>query len=107
MGAERQIAEAKHKQTQATQGTPTRDRLLLSIKLGACLGLAGCFCNALPISCASSYVYNRLRFALRSLALCRVCAVAPSFVSGWRALTSVASVKMHDGLHGICSDTLV
>jgi hypothetical protein len=28
--------------------------LLLSIKLGACLGLAGSFCNTLQISCASS-----------------------------------------------------
>jgi hypothetical protein len=29
-------------------------------------------------------------FALRSLALCRVCAVAPSFVSDWRAFSYVS-----------------
>jgi hypothetical protein len=32
--------------------------LLLNIKLGACLGLAGSFCNTLQISCASSCVYD-------------------------------------------------
>jgi small nuclear ribonucleoprotein (snRNP)-like protein len=31
-----------------------------------------------------------LRFELRGLALCRVCAIAPSFVSGLRALSSVS-----------------
>jgi hypothetical protein len=35
----------------------------------------------------------RLRFALRSLAVWRVCAIAPSFVSGWRALSSVSQFK--------------
>jgi hypothetical protein len=32
----------------------------------------------------------RLRFALRSLAVWRVCAIAPSFVSGWRAFSSIS-----------------
>jgi hypothetical protein len=35
----------------------------------------------------------RLRFALRSLALCRVCEVAPSFVSGWQTFSSVSRLK--------------
>jgi hypothetical protein len=35
----------------------------------------------------------RLRFALRSLAVWRVCAIAPSFVSGWRAFSSVSLCK--------------
>jgi hypothetical protein len=32
-------------------------------------------------------MYKLLRFALRSLAMRRVCALAPSFVSGWRAFS--------------------
>jgi hypothetical protein len=32
----------------------------------------------------------RLRFASRSLAVWRVCAIAPSFISGWRAFSSVS-----------------
>jgi hypothetical protein len=35
----------------------------------------------------------RLCFVLRSLAVCRVCAIAPSLVSGWRAFPSVALCK--------------
>jgi hypothetical protein len=35
----------------------------------------------------------RLRFASRSLAMCRVCAIALSFVSGWRAFSSVSLCK--------------
>jgi hypothetical protein len=35
--------------------------------------------------CVGFGFWVRLRLALRSLALCRVCAVAPNFVSGWRA----------------------
>jgi hypothetical protein len=34
-----------------------------------------------------------LRFALRSLALCGMCAIAPSFVSSWQAFSSVALCK--------------
>jgi hypothetical protein len=35
----------------------------------------------------------RLRFASRSLAVWRVCAIALSFVSGWRAFSSVSLCK--------------
>jgi hypothetical protein len=35
----------------------------------------------------------RLRFALHSLAVWRVCRIAPSFVSGWRAFSSVSLCK--------------
>jgi hypothetical protein len=41
----------------------------------------------------------RLRFALRGLALCRVCEV-PSFVSGWRAFSSFSLCK-YERLAGI------
>jgi hypothetical protein len=34
-------------------------------------------------------------FALHSLALCRVCRVAPSFVSGWQAVSSVSLCKKY------------
>jgi hypothetical protein len=37
----------------------------------------------------------RLRFALRSLAVWRVCAIAPSFVSGWRAFSFVSLCKSY------------
>jgi hypothetical protein len=35
----------------------------------------------------------RLRFASRSPAMWRVCAIALSFVSGWRAFSSVSLCK--------------
>jgi hypothetical protein len=35
----------------------------------------------------------RLRFALRSLAVWCVCAIAPSFISGWRAFSPVSLCK--------------
>jgi hypothetical protein len=40
----------------------------------------------------------RLRFALHSLAMWRVCAIAPSFVSGWRAFSSVSLCKSVSGI---------
>jgi hypothetical protein len=49
----------------------------------------------------------RLRFAWRSLAMRRVYAIAPGFVSGCRAFSSVSLVTTHGGLHGICPDMLV
>jgi hypothetical protein len=47
----------------------------------------------------------RLRFALRSLAVWRVRAIAPSFVSGWRAFSSVLlCVKcIYGGLGLLCA----
>jgi hypothetical protein len=44
--------------------------MLLTIKLGACLGLAGTFCKTLQISCASSYVYDMGTMKV-NLRLCR------------------------------------
>jgi hypothetical protein len=38
----------------------------------------------------------RLRFASRSPAMWRVCAIALSFVSGWRAFSSVSLCKYID-----------
>jgi hypothetical protein len=48
-----------------------------------------CFRPALSPVCGF-WVFFWLRFALRSFALWRVCAIAPSFVSGWRAFSSVS-----------------
>jgi hypothetical protein len=50
-----------------------------------------------------------LRFALRSLAVWRVRAIAPSFIFGWRAFSSVSLCKNmferlpQDVWHGSCS----
>jgi hypothetical protein len=41
------------------------------------------------------WVLLRLRFALRDLALCRVCEVAPSFASSWRASSSASLCKIY------------
>jgi hypothetical protein len=54
-------------------------------------------CNDVDLSCAPCVGFEflvRFRFALRSLALCSVCASAPSFVSGWRAFSSVTIRKI-------------
>jgi hypothetical protein len=51
-----------------------------------CLGLSRAPC--LGLGCLV-----RLRFALRGLAVWRVCAIAPSFASGWWAFSSVSFCK--------------
>jgi hypothetical protein len=55
-----------------------RSHPTLSLSHAPCVGL-GCLV--------------RLRFALHSLAVWPVCAIAPSFVSGWRAFSSVSLCK--------------
>jgi hypothetical protein len=46
-----------------------------------------------PSPCVGLGFLVRLRFALRSFAVWCVCAIAPSFVSGWRAFSSVYFCK--------------
>jgi hypothetical protein len=43
--------------------------------------------------------FVQLRFALRGLALCCVHAIAPSFVSGWRAVSSISLCNLYRYLH--------
>jgi hypothetical protein len=50
-------------------------------------------CGLLCALCVGLGFLVRLRFALRILALWRVCAIAPSVVSGWRAFSSVSLCK--------------
>jgi hypothetical protein len=56
-------------------------------------------CGLLCVPCVGLAFSLWLRFALRSLALWRVGAIAPSFVSGWRASSSISlcvtSIHMH------------
>jgi hypothetical protein len=40
------------------------------------------------------WVFDRLRFALRHLALRRVCAIARSVISGWRSFFPSVSVEL-------------
>jgi hypothetical protein len=51
----------------------------------------GCGCVGLSLApCVGLGFLIRLRFASRGLAMWRVCAIALSFVSGWRAFSSVS-----------------
>jgi hypothetical protein len=50
-------------------------------------------CILLCSPCLNFGFLVRLPFALHSFALFRVCAIAPSFVSGWRAFSSVSLCK--------------
>jgi hypothetical protein len=54
----------------------------------------GCGCLGLSLApCVGLGFLVRLRFASRSPAMWRVCAIALSFVSGWRAFSSVSLCK--------------
>jgi hypothetical protein len=54
-------------------------------------GGLGLFCAP----CVGRGFWVWLCFALRSLALCRVCVIAPSFVSVWRAFSSVSLCSIY------------